>query len=425
MDAALHAASPQRARRDVRADPQSPFFRERASRKRPGVVRSKARAAAMAEAMGLDLAALREQAPRILIVVGSKGKGTTATYASATLAAAGLRVGTLTSPGFRSLRERIRIDGLAMTAEEFAGRTAFLDETLRAAGDRLPGSDGYLSPTGLFTLTAVRTFLDHDCDVWVLEAGMGGISDEVSLFRAGTVAITSIFAEHLGMLGNTVAEIAHNKVGVVTADTHSVVTLAQRDDVRAVLRERVEGHRLSFIPPRESPVAWKLPPGLIGANARLGIEAGFRLLDGAGIPRPDPKRLTAVVETVVVPGRLSRHQIDGRDWVIDAAANRFGAKAAVEWYRATVGEPDDVLLSVPDEKDRDGVLDVVAGLPVTAIRVPVDHLHYDNWPGPIHDLADFDLNSLGPRLLALGAIYFVGDLLDRLNINCEVSFVAG
>ena len=90
--------------------PDSFFLAEWRTRQ-PGERRSITRARRLADALGL-----LGQARPVLSVVGSKGKGTAATYASACLAAAGLRVVTVTGPGYRRAEERIRVDGRAISA---------------------------------------------------------------------------------------------------------------------------------------------------------------------------------------------------------------------------------------------------------------------------------------------------------------------
>src|SRR5690606_13509336 len=180
------------------------FFREW-DRRGPGETRDIARAAALAGVLGL----LAPDAP-VLTVVGSKGKGTAATYASAFLAAAGLRVCTVTSPALRSNRERIRVDGRAVSEAELASLADALDEAVAALP---PPSGGYLSPSGLFTLAGVLHARRTGADAIVLEAGMGGRSDEAALFTPDVAAITPVLLEHAGVLGGTPAEIAAEKLG--------------------------------------------------------------------------------------------------------------------------------------------------------------------------------------------------------------------
>ncbi|MGH3242780.1 MAG: hypothetical protein ACRDNL_20555, partial [Spirillospora sp.] len=201
------------------------FFREW-ERRAPGETRDIGRARDLAAVLDV----LTPDAP-VLTVVGSKGKGTAATYASAFLAAAGLRVCTVTSPGLRGIRERIRVDGCAVTEEDLASLGRVLGKAIATLP---PPSAGYLSPSGLFIIAGVVHARRVGADAIVLEAGMGGRSDEVSLFPPSVVAITPIFGEHVGVLGDTPAEIAQEKLGVAAAST-TVLSAPQSAEVAGVL----------------------------------------------------------------------------------------------------------------------------------------------------------------------------------------------
>ena len=216
--------------------PDSFFLSEWRSRQ-PGEGRSITRARRLADALGL-----LGQARPVLSVVGSKGKGTAAAYASACLAAAGQRVVTVTSPGYRRAAERIRVDGRAISAAgliDLAARLAAGRAAPLAMPHQAGAAEGYLAPAGLFTLAGVLHAQDVAADVIVLEAGMGGVGDEISLFTPTVAALTPIFAEHVGKLGNTPAEIAPEKAGIVTPATRAALTVPQTADVEKEIVETV------------------------------------------------------------------------------------------------------------------------------------------------------------------------------------------
>ncbi|WP_433335457.1 hypothetical protein [Spirillospora sp. CA-294931] len=382
--------------------------------RRPGQTRDIGRAALLAEALGIA----RAGRP-VLAVVGSKGKGTAATYASACLAAAGLRVCAVTSPGYRSDRERVRVDGRSLTKAGFAA----LASRLRAERDTLPPPEhGYLAPTGLFTLAGVLHARDVDADVLVLEAGMGGRSDEISLFPADAVALTPIFGEHLGKLGGTVAEIAAEKAGVIVRETRVVVSAPQTPDVLNVLPP---GHtRPEDLPPD------LLPHGLASAAAATGWTAALRLLDAEGLPRPSGRRSREVMGSITLPGRLSWHTLPGTDveLLADAAINGAGVTAALATAKTRWDEIDHVLVCLPDHKDLDGAISALGDLPATFVRLPYARLSFDH-PLPrawkVIDSAALTpeaLPTLGRRLLALGTVYFIGHVLDLVKADTTRTF---
>ena len=456
------------------------FFLSEWHARRPGERRSLPRARSLAAALGL-----LEQAKPVLSVVGSKGKGTTAIYASACLAAAGWRVVTVTSPGYRRAEERIRVNGRAISPAGLlelagrlqaalgpradhpradhkgpdhpraggraAGRAADHSRADRSRTDHPAAShpaashpaasrgaaDGYLAPTGLFTLAGMLHAREVAADVTVLEAGMGGTSDEISLFTPTVAALTPIFAEHLGVLGDTQAEIARDKAGIVTPSTRAVLTLPQPDDVAREIADTVNRQsggrvQLEVVDPGRTPVpAALLPAGLGARNAVLGCAAALRLLRTLGHPPPVRAQLAAVLGSLRLPGRLSRHQLpgSGTELIVDSAINRAGIAAALA---VTVGcwtEIDHVLVCLPDHKDVPGAISELAGLPVTFVRLPDERLRFDH-PLPadwrVIDAADLTrelVTGLGRRVLALGTVYFTGRVLDLVDADTERLFV--
>jgi dihydrofolate synthase / folylpolyglutamate synthase len=424
------------------------FFLSEWESRRPGEGRSLTRARRLGDALGLFT-----QTRPVLSVVGSKGKGTAALYASAFLAAAGQRVVTVTGPGYRTATERIRVDGLAVSAASLTSLAARLRTARDAAADRSAGDDrgagderaavpdrgagdGYLAPTGLFTLAGVLHAGDVAADVIVLEAGMGGVSDEISLFTPAVVALTPIFAEHVGKLGGTPAEIARNKAGIVAPATRAVLTIPQTADVAleimATVKERSHGNvRVEVIDPGSTAIPARLwPAGLSAHNAELGCAAAQRLLNVTGQPQPAARRLAAVLGSVRLPGRLSRHELprSATELIVDSAISQAGIAAALAAAAGWWTGIDHVLLCLPDHKDVPGAVRELAGLPVTFVRLPDERLRFA-YPLPA-DWTVIDAGQmthefvagLGRRVIALGTVYFTGRVLDLVKADTERLF---
>ncbi|MBD2900054.1 hypothetical protein amrb99_90510 [Actinomadura sp. RB99] len=386
------------------------FFREW-ERRRPGETRSLARARELAEALGVLFPGLP-----VLTVVGSKGKGTAATYASAFLAASGLRVCTVTSPGLRTNRDRIRVGGRAIPEAELARLGGLLGAAMAELG---PPQDGYLSPSGLFTLAGVLHARRAGADALVLEAGMGGRSDEVSLFPPDVVAITPVFLEHAGVLGDTPAEIAAEKRGVAGPGT-PIVSAPQSPDVAEVLGP-VEYAGDGGVP------AGLLPAGLGRTAAAVGVAAARRLAGGD----PPAETLRRVLSTVVLPGRMSWHTVPGTatTLLIDSAVDGTGVAAALAAARDRWGEVDHAVVCLPDHKDLDGAVRALGDLPVTYVRLPQPHLRFTRPLPPSWDVVESGavtpeaLATLGHRVAVLGTVYFTGLVLDRIGAGTERLFV--
>ncbi|MFI0374160.1 hypothetical protein ACH35V_40415 [Actinomadura sp. 1N219] len=389
------------------------FFREW-ERRAPGETRDIGRARELAAVLDI----LSPDAP-VLTVVGSKGKGTAATYASAFLAASGLRVCTVTSPGLRSNRERIRVDGRAVSEEELEFLGSLLEEAIRALP---PPAGGYLSPSGLFTIAGVVHARRVGADAIVLEAGMGGRSDEVSLFPPAVVAITPIFREHAGVLGDTPAEIAEEKLGVAGPAT-AVLSAPQSAEVTGVLGdvERVAAGGSGLAEDL-------LPGGLVRGSAELGVVAARRL---PGVTEPPDGALRDVLASVVLPGRLSWHDVPGSATrlLIDSAVDGTGIAAALTAARRVWGAIDRVVVCLPDHKDLDGAVAALDGLPVTFVRLPLPHLRFTRPLPTGWEIVGADavtpafLAALGRRVVVLGTVYFTGLVLDAVGADTDRLFV--
>jgi dihydrofolate synthase/folylpolyglutamate synthase len=407
------------------------FFREWNNR-RPGERRSLERAQALAARLGLP-----DLDMPLLAVVGSKGKGTCATFASAYLVAAGLRVVTITSPGFRTNRERIRVNGHAISEQELARWARRLETTARRLPRRVPGT-GYLSPSGLFMVAGLLHARSVAADAVVVEAGRGGLSDEISLFPAHVVAITPVFGEHLGELGDSPADVARDKAGIVTTRTQAAISSPQEPKIERAIAEAVADHTanrlaLEIINLRSSGVPDRvLSTGLNKVNAELGCVAAQQLLDVTAHTTPQREMITRVLSTVSLPGRLSWHTLPGTDTriLVDSPISRAATASALAIARMEFGSIDHVLLSLPDDKDLDGAIAELTGISVTFVRLRHSHLQFTRsvpsaWS--IRESSDLSVDAvatLGQRLVALGTISLTARILDLVDADTKRLFEA-
>jgi dihydrofolate synthase / folylpolyglutamate synthase len=402
-----------------------PFFREWDAR-HPGDRRSLDRARLLIAQFRIQDVGLP-----LLTIVGSKGKGTAAAYASAYLSAAGCRVITITSPSYRSTRERIRVDGRAISTTEM--RT--LANRVARGIERLPkpvAGKGYLAPSGLFIIAGVLHAVSTKPDVIVLEAGRGGRSDEACLFPPTVAAVTPIFEEHIGELGASVMDIAQDKASVIGPDTQAVLSAPQRDTVESVLRTTVAGLskgeiEFSLMTPHASGVpAGLLPPGLGTVNAELGCLAAQRLLNSQELGRPKAEDLHRSLSSVRLPGRLSWHHVPRAETriLLDQAVTRAAAAAVLAMAGRQQGGIDHVVLSLSDDKDLDGVIAELAGQQVTFVQLNRSHLSFNrelppNWTLIKEDELTVDMLAGLGRVVAMGTFSFVALMLDLLDVETD------
>ena len=145
-------------------------------------------------------------------ITGSKGKGSTALYVEALLAAAGIRVGTFTSPHLEDWNERIRIAGAPI------GRAGFVEamERVRPAVEELHRADADSAPAFFDALVAAAfsAFADAGADIAVVEAGIGARLDPTRACRAVATCVTSVEMEHADRLGPAITDIAREKAAI-------------------------------------------------------------------------------------------------------------------------------------------------------------------------------------------------------------------
>ena len=146
-------------------------------------------------------------------IAGTKGKGSVAALCEAALHAAGYRTGFYSSPHMHTFRERIRRDTLPIAEAEFAGLVEQLwphQEWVKAHTD-LGGVSLFEFMTGM----AYQCFAQQQCDFQVIEVGLGGRLDATNVALPQVCVITSISLDHTAILGNTIAEIAREKAGII------------------------------------------------------------------------------------------------------------------------------------------------------------------------------------------------------------------
>ena len=161
-----------------------------------------------------DRLGLRPVSKPLILVGGTNGKGSTVAMLSAIYTAAGYRVGTYTSPHISDFRERIRINGEMAAADDIVEALAYVEAR------RAPQTLTYFEYT---TLAAMRVFLQKQCDVYVMEVGLGGRLDATNLWDADCSVVTSIALDHEEYLGSDISVIATEKAAIGRPDRVLVV----------------------------------------------------------------------------------------------------------------------------------------------------------------------------------------------------------
>jgi dihydrofolate synthase / folylpolyglutamate synthase len=326
-------------------------------------------------------------------IAGTNGKTSVARMVDALLTALNRRTGRTTSPHLQSAVERISIDGKPITpakyVETYREIEPFVELVDKQSEAGLLGKAGpRLSKFEVVTAMAFAAFADAPIDVAVVEVGMGGRWDATNVVNAPVAVITPIGVDHANYLGDTIADIAAEKAGIITKQdddlvpTDTVAVIARQlpeamevllaQSVRAdaaVAREDSEFAVLS----RQVAVGGQLLElqGLGGVypdlylplhgehqahNAVVAL-AAVEAFFGAGAHRQlDVDSVRAGFAAAASPGRLERVR-SAPTVFIDAAHNPAGAAALAQAlqeefaFRFLVG-----VVSVMADKDVDGIL---------------------------------------------------------------------
>lgn len=175
-----------------------------------------------------------QDALRFVHVAGTNGKGSTCVYIASILQAAGYKTGLFTSPYIETFEERIRINGENIPLDDLREIT----EAVREAATQVEREVGeHPTEFELMTAVALAYFRRQQCDIAVLEVGLGGRLDSTNIIKASEVSVIArIGLDHTQVLGNTLAEIAAEKAGIIKP--HGVVVnYPQVPEAEAVIRE--------------------------------------------------------------------------------------------------------------------------------------------------------------------------------------------
>jgi dihydrofolate synthase/folylpolyglutamate synthase len=169
---------------------------------------------------------------RMVHIVGTVGKGSTAAMIGSMLEGCGYAVGLYTSPHLIDVRERVTINGQLISRTEFTDLVRQVAETAESI---------QLEPTffELMTAVAFRHFAEQAVDLAVIEAGLGGRLDSTNVITPEVTVITQIDFDHTHILGRTLPEIAREKAGAIKRGV-PVLTFEQDDEVEQVLRSTAE-----------------------------------------------------------------------------------------------------------------------------------------------------------------------------------------
>ena len=184
-------------------------------------------------------------------VAGTNGKGSTSTAISNILTEAGYKVGLYTSPYVTEFLERVQFCGKPVSKQVFADSVS----KVKCAVEKLQTKDVTITEFEALTASAFLCYKALECDVVVLEVGLGGRLDATNVIDTPLVnIITSLSIDHSAILGNTIEEIAFEKCGTIKRGGNVVCSFGQPDGAMKVVSRTVEEQANSLVVPDVSDV---------------------------------------------------------------------------------------------------------------------------------------------------------------------------
>jgi dihydrofolate synthase/folylpolyglutamate synthase len=286
-----------------------------------------------------------EHAYPSIIIAGTNGKGSTSATLASILEQSGYRTGLYTSPHLVDIRERWTIGG-AMIEPELLQRSV---ELLREAADRVAISPTYFEA---LTIVAFIAFQLAECDVAVLEVGMGGRLDATNVVHPLAALITPVGFDHMEYLGSTLRKIAAEKAGVIHRGS---IVLTSNDDplIVNVLRKRAEKFGNRFIEVTEEHDT-PLDGSFQRRNVALAVRAAHELR--GKLPQITDESIERGVELTRWRGRLERLQVSGKDIWIDGCHNPHAIEAVIPYIREQVPKPRLLVFGIMSDKDVAGAV---------------------------------------------------------------------
>ena len=286
----------------------------------------------VAEKLGVT----RPQA-KVLTVAGTNGKGSTTTTLAAILNVQGYKVGLYQSPHIYRFNERVKLSGIEVDDQTLVDAFVQVDQARRDC-------DLSLSFFEATTLAAFVIFKTKQCDVWVLEVGLGGRLDVVNVIDPDVVVITNIGLDHTDWLGDTIEKIAFEKAGIIRPNIPvifaGIQTLPQAiqnkvDECNATLYVADRDYFYQYTDDGQSwmfassGTTLKLPTGTL-ALENISTAVAAILVSGLTVT---PEAIAQGIGQARLQGRFEIRQIQGKTVIFDAGHNPHGVEFLLNQLR--------------------------------------------------------------------------------------------
>lgn len=366
---------------------------------------------------------------RFIHVAGTNGKGSTCAMLESIYREAGLRVGLFTSPHLVSFRERIQINRELISEAEVVRLVSEMQP-------RLATFPIAYHPTffEVLAVMALRYFVDQKCDLVIWETGLGGRLDATNIVTPLASVITNIGLDHQQWLGNTLAEIAAEKAGIIKRGI-PVVTATNAPEALTVIESTAQQSSSPLTVITSQHGSRVSHPALIGEHQRLNAAvalATVRLL-GSAIPVTEVA-IQAGLAKVSWPGRFQIVQRpNGKTIVLDGAHNPDGVKTlALALQSNFPNSKPTLIVGMLADKNWQLMCEQLASLAGRVMTVPVGsdrsalatdlaavcRKYLPQTTEACRSLSEALSKTVGDLLIVVaGSLYLVGEALELLDLS--------
>lgn len=365
-------------------------------------------------------------------IAGTNGKGSVCAFMTEIFRKSGLKAGAFISPHVVFFEERISVNGQMISREDVA-----------RLGNKLLDTDFGVNLTmfDYCLAMALMYFTEQDCDIMVIETGLGGRLDSTNAIGLPlATVITKIGYDHVAILGDKLEDIAREKAGIIKTGSH-VFSEQQEEEAEVVIRDAADKCQvqLTFVTKEEIEAASKYNLSLLGVHqwenaavAKLAAEyvlekfINAAVTDGNKLKKNEPEIISALRETVW-QGRmeiLSQKPF----FMVDGAHNGHGVLALRDSLKTLYPcEKFHMIMAAMADKDYKAMVEELLPYAEDFVAVNMDNSRALQ----AKDLAEF-INSRGVKAdcvdsveealktlradtknLAFGSLYFIGEIKGR------------
>lgn len=376
-------------------------------------------------------------------IAGTNGKGSTAAFIASVATSAGYRAGLYTSPYIVRFNERLKLDGENISDDDLAEYVTrvklVIDEMLR---------EGMEHPTEFEVITALAFlyYYEKQCDVVVLEVGLGGRFDATNIISSAAVSvITKIEMDHMAILGDTLAKIAYEKAGIIK-EYGKVVTYPQEKSALETIKTVCENRNAALYDANPAaftgvelkkgllafthPNLGRIVTSIVGVhqvyNAAVALKT-IEVLNETGFSI-SPEQIRLGFKNASWPGRFELLRTHP-DFYVDGGHNPDGIRSFVDTFRKIYpGRKAIIIFGVMKDKEYETMIAELSAIAERFIAVTPDtpralsaknlakvmamYCQNVEYSDTIKEAVEKSINlaSTNDIIASLGSLYYIGQV---------------